>query len=111
MQRWISRRSMVAWVWTVLCACVVAQAQTPSSASRRRQSVEDHLCRYIVLQGDEQATMTLAEQMTALHVPAVSLAAIRDGRIDWAQAYGAVSLGAHRRRLTPCLGRRRFRRR
>ena len=93
MLRWIGRRWMVSWVWAVLWTCGVALAQMASSASGRRQSVEDHLCRYIVLQGGGGQTMTLAEQMAALHVPAVSLAAIRDGRIDWAQAYGAVSLG------------------
>ena len=93
MQHCISRRSTIAWVWVVLSACSVAQTQTPSSASERRQWVEDHLCHYIVLQSDEHATMTLAEQMAALHVPTVSLAAIRDGRIDWAHSYGVMALG------------------
>ncbi len=37
--------------------------------------------------------MQLAAQMESLHVPAVSMAAIRDGRIDWVEAYGVASLG------------------
>lgn len=31
--------------------------------------------------------------MNALHIPAVSMAAIRNGRIDWARAYGVASVG------------------
>jgi len=37
--------------------------------------------------------MRLATQMEALHVPAVSMAAIRNGQIDWARADGVTSLG------------------
>lgn len=37
--------------------------------------------------------MKLVQRMAQLHVPAVSMAAIRNGRIDWAQAYGVASLG------------------
>ncbi|HKO12834.1 MAG TPA: serine hydrolase domain-containing protein, partial [Acidobacteriaceae bacterium] len=88
---------MRAWICcsVVMWGLAVAglQAQAGSSPSERRQGVEDHLCRYIVLRGKDHAAMTLAAQMSALHVPAVSLAAIRDGRIDWAEAYGVVSLG------------------
>ena len=94
---WRNRVLLRAWV----SCCVVMwafgvvglQTQATSSASERRQALEDHLCRYIVLRGAGDATMTLAGQMATLHVPAVSLAAIRGGRIDWAQAYGVMSLG------------------
>jgi CubicO group peptidase (beta-lactamase class C family) len=40
--------------------------------------------------------MQLASQMKSLHVPAVSMAAIRNDRIDWAQANGVASLGGKR---------------
>jgi CubicO group peptidase (beta-lactamase class C family) len=36
--------------------------------------------------------MNLVSQMKALGVPAVSIAGIRNGRIDWARAYGVSSL-------------------
>ena len=84
-------------VW--ICCCLLmfgvlgSEAQKNPSAGERRQAVEDHLCRYIVLLGAGGTTMTLAGQMAALQVPAVSVAAVRDGHVDWAQAYGVVSLG------------------
>lgn len=56
-------------------------------------AVTQHLSRYIVLKNSPEQDMQLAERMAQLHVPAVSMAAIRDGRIDWAQAYGVSSLG------------------
>ena len=39
---------------------------------------------------------TLQERMEHLHVPAVSIAVIHDGRIEWARAYGFVSAGERR---------------
>jgi len=96
MERWRNRELIRAWICSAaICGVGLAglQAQENPSASQRRQDVQDHLCRYIVLRGHGVGTMSLAEQMAALHVPAVSVAAIRDGRIDWARAYGVVSLG------------------
>jgi CubicO group peptidase (beta-lactamase class C family) len=97
MKRWRNRELIRAWICCSAAVCGIGlaglQAQENPSASQRRQEVEHHLCRYIVLKGHGGGTMSLAEQMTALHVPAVSVAAIRDGRIDWGHAYGVVSLG------------------
>ncbi len=56
------------------------------------EAVQEHLSRYVVLKDSGNEDMRLASQMAALHVPAVSIAAIQDGRIDWAQAYGVSSL-------------------
>lgn len=57
------------------------------------EAVEQHLSRYIVLKNSPEQDMQLAQRMAELHVPAVSMAAVRNGRIDWAQAYGVSSLG------------------
>jgi hypothetical protein len=56
------------------------------------QAVEIHLSRYVILRNSRNDGMTLRSQMKALGVPAVSIAAIRHGAIDWAQAYGVSSL-------------------
>lgn len=82
-------------LFAVLCACAGAlpYAQGSFSAKQRKESVEDNLARYIVLSGPGESPLNLGSQLAALHVPAVSLAAIRGGRIDWAQAYGVSSLG------------------
>jgi CubicO group peptidase (beta-lactamase class C family) len=79
----------------MVCAfsAVMLDAQTSLSAKQRMEAVQNNLARYVVLSGSRKEHLQLDSQMTALHVPAVSLAAIRDGQIDWAQAYGVLSLG------------------
>lgn len=71
----------------------MANAQSGASPQERLTAVNNHLSRYVVLKNSDHRYMQLLSQMQALHVPAVSMAAIRDGRIDWAQAYGVTSLG------------------
>ncbi|HEY0161121.1 MAG TPA: serine hydrolase domain-containing protein [Edaphobacter sp.] len=56
------------------------------------EAVQTHLSRYVKLTNASNDEMNLASQMTALHVPAVSIATIRNGRIDWTRAYGVSSL-------------------
>jgi Beta-lactamase len=80
------------------CASVTATtgAQTGASPKDRLAAVDDHLTRYVVLKNSDHRYMQLASQMESLHVPAVSMAAIWHGRIDWAQAYGVTSLRGER---------------
>jgi CubicO group peptidase (beta-lactamase class C family) len=82
----------------MICASVIATAgaQTVTSTKDRLEAVDDHLTRYVVLKNSDHRYMQLASQMESLHVPAVSMAAIWHGRIDWAQAYGVTSLGGER---------------
>jgi len=88
-------RAMVA---LTVCIFVAANAgtQTGASSKQRLEDVEDHLIRYVVLKNAKGESMRLAPQMEAMHVPAVSMAAIRDGQLDWAQAYGVTALGGAR---------------
>jgi CubicO group peptidase (beta-lactamase class C family) len=37
--------------------------------------------------------MSLADQMSRLHVPGVSIAVIHDKRVDWSKGYGVAHLG------------------
>ncbi len=92
------------WVGNSASACLfvavcvasafTAHAQRPPSSEQRMEAVQDHLSRYVILKDAKNDGMDLASRvhMTALRVPAVSIAAIRDGRIDWARAYGVSSL-------------------
>jgi CubicO group peptidase (beta-lactamase class C family) len=56
------------------------------------EAVQNHLSRYVVIQDGRNDDMNLVSQMKALGVPAVSIAAIRNGAIDWSRAYGVSSL-------------------
>jgi CubicO group peptidase (beta-lactamase class C family) len=68
-------------------------SQTAQSAQQRMQVVQSRLSRYVVIRGSENSDMNLDSQMKALGVPAVSIAAIQNGAIDWARAYGISSIG------------------
>src|SRR5580704_3680130 len=83
-----------AYLSTSLCALLALPVlgQTPQSAEERMQAVQDHLSRYVVIRNGRNDEMNLVSQMKALGVPAVSLAAIRNGAIDWSHAYGVSSL-------------------
>ncbi len=77
-----------------LCALLALPVlgQTVQSAQQRRQAVQNHLSRYVVIRNGMNDEMNLVSQMKALGVPAVSIATIRNGAIDWAQAYGVSSI-------------------
>lgn len=46
----------------------------------------------LVVDGDPIATSTLAELMREHHVPGVSIAVVRDGKIDWARGFGIADV-------------------
>jgi CubicO group peptidase (beta-lactamase class C family) len=87
---WVVRTSLVLTINFLLTAR--SDTQAGAAPRQRIEAVNDHLTRYVVLKNSDHPYMQLAAQMEPLHVPAVSMAAIRDGRIDWAEAYGVTSL-------------------
>ncbi|HVT30006.1 MAG TPA: serine hydrolase [Lacipirellulaceae bacterium] len=94
-------RSLLRWQSAVVLAFLgylagTIDAQTAGSAKDRLANVNKHLTRYVVLTNSDHQSMQLAPQMESLHVPAISMAAIREGHIDWAAAYGVTSLGSER---------------
>src|SRR5579871_1870605 len=88
---WVVRVSLVLTINFLFTAR--SDAQAGATPRQRIEAVHDHLTRYVVLKNSDHRYMQLAAQMESLHVPAVSMAAIRDGRIDWVEAYGVASLG------------------
>lgn len=78
----------------LVCAVLAlpVYSQTAPSAQQRMHAVESRLSHYVRIRGNTNGTMNLGSQMTAFRVPAVSIAAIRNGAIDWARAYGVCSL-------------------
>jgi CubicO group peptidase (beta-lactamase class C family) len=59
--------------------------------------VEQNLQPTVQLRGRPTPHRTLAEEMAAHHVPAISLAVVDHGRIVWARAYGLADVAAGRR--------------
>ena len=95
LQRHVSHSVIRGLVVLTTCTAMTG-AQTAASSKQRLEDVDDHLSRYVVLTNWDHRYMHLASQIEALHVPAVSMAAIRNGQIDWAAAYGVTSLGGEK---------------
>jgi CubicO group peptidase (beta-lactamase class C family) len=69
-----------------------ALAQDPTLAARIRR-VENGLATPIVVAGRADLNGSIADRMRVLHTPAVSIAVINNGRIEWARAYGTLEAG------------------
>ncbi len=68
-----------------------AQGQNAPAAESPDAKIErilGNLTSSLRLKGRPVETSTLAARMAALKIPAVSIAVVRDGRIEWARAYG-----------------------
>lgn len=86
----LSRVCLSIFLFAVVSRAIHAQAI--QSSRQRMEAVQDHLSHYVVIRDGKNEEMNLRSQMKALNVPAVSIAAIRNGAIDWAQAYGVSSI-------------------
>ncbi|MBN6100644.1 serine hydrolase [Xanthomonas sp. CFBP 8703] len=71
-------------------SCNIAGAAPPASSAQMRR-VETGLLPAVVVQDQATTTLSLREQMDALHVPGVSIAVIHGGRVDWAKGYGVTA--------------------
>src|SRR5688572_13987848 len=84
-------------VVVLLAAGLSVAGQTTSTASRQIeqqiQRIQDGILPPLVIQNGGSAPPTLAQRMTALRVPGVSIAVIRDGKIEWARAFGVMKTG------------------
>lgn len=86
--------------WALAAAIVLASILPDSAAAQsgeeaRIARVESYLPPAVVLRGAEPSGRSLAEAMSDLGVPGVSIAFIRDGRVVWTRQYGvAVAEGA-----------------
>jgi CubicO group peptidase (beta-lactamase class C family) len=89
------RKVWFARAFAVSTFCFLNSSSVAQSTRVQRASiVENHLTHYVILKNSDHPYMQLASQMKAMHVPAVSMAAVRNGKIDWAEAYGVTSLEA-----------------
>ncbi len=81
-----------------VCAPIhAAPAATPSTEVQARiDRVEHGLSTRIVVKGAPGQKRALAERMAFHQVPAVSIALINDGQVEWARAYGVAEAGGTR---------------
>jgi CubicO group peptidase (beta-lactamase class C family) len=83
--------------WLSLIASIFVQGSisqtTDGSAARHEKAVEGNLHYLAIIKGHPDPGMSLADQMSRLHVPGVSIAVIHDKRIDWSKGYGEARRG------------------
>jgi len=77
---------------TSLLAFTAAQASASSEAAKISE-VEQGLRPAAALYGKPVPLRGLREEMTAMHIPGVSIAVIHQGRIVWAKGYGVTQDG------------------
>jgi CubicO group peptidase (beta-lactamase class C family) len=88
------------WFVVFALACSATQfahpQKTPAISAETQQHIKDvetGLLPSVVVKDDPHPGHSLSERMTALHVPAVSIAVIHHGVIEWAQGFGVMSVG------------------
>jgi CubicO group peptidase (beta-lactamase class C family) len=72
-------------LWIVCLAATTGFAATPPPVI---VSMEQSVTPPVVINGELHPPVSLATRMSQLHVNAVSIAVVRDGKLDWARAYG-----------------------
>jgi CubicO group peptidase (beta-lactamase class C family) len=90
------QQQIFALVMSLGCSFALGESQTDVAkdlARQHRTAVEHNLLYQTTIKGVPDAGMSLREQMTQLHVPGVSIAAIHNGRIEWTNSYGVIRLG------------------
>lgn len=75
-------------------APTIGQQKRDDGVKKRIRQVEHNLCSGITVEGEPN--WTLAERMWFYHVKGVSIAVIKDYKIDWAKGYGWADSAEHR---------------
>ncbi|GAA0534510.1 serine hydrolase [Chitinophaga japonensis] len=75
----------------VLTCLQAGAAYSQDIISQKTQQVETGLLPAVYIEGRPHAVYKLADRMAHYKVPAVSIAFINHGRIEWAKAYGYLS--------------------
>ena len=77
----------------VLPFIALLPAQTQPTAEQVIDHIQDRILPPVLVRGEAPATTKLADRMAALHVPGVSIAVIRGGKIEWARGFGVARIG------------------
>ena len=81
----------------VLFGWFSANSQTPSpDLSEKIRQVETGLSPILIVEGDSVTKFSIQDRMKHYKVPGVSIAVIRNGKIDWAKGYGFADREANR---------------
>lgn len=96
------KRQLVTILSAFVTAACSAGAQS-GDAQAHIDRIEQALVPMLAIKGEPVATHTLAERMAHHNVPAVSVAVINGGEIEWARAYGMADVEEQREATTSTL--------
>jgi CubicO group peptidase (beta-lactamase class C family) len=88
--------SLSSSVFLLGAAALILSAQTNSPSpevEQRIQRIQNNLPPAVIVEGAPPQTTKLADRMSALHVPGVSIAVIHNGAIEWARGFGVTEIG------------------
>src|SRR5579863_6594894 len=85
-------RKSLLWTVFLLAATTPNMAQPNAKIEAEIQDITNNIAPAVVAKGAPTLHVTLASRMAALHVPGVSVAVIRDGKIAWARGFGVTKL-------------------
>jgi CubicO group peptidase (beta-lactamase class C family) len=78
----------------ILCQLVLAPAWAGAADIEQQISrIQNGLLPPVLVKGESAKLTPLADRMEALHVPGVSIAVIRNGKIEWARGLGVTRVG------------------
>jgi CubicO group peptidase (beta-lactamase class C family) len=80
-------------VWIILAIHAGLAFADDSTIEQRIQHIQNDLLPLVVVKGEPTQPRTLADRMEALHVPGVSIAVIRGGKLEWARGFGVMRVG------------------
>jgi len=105
----MKRLVLLSFVLIASISCQGAGVGEPPDASHEEQiaahieRIETSLIPSLIIEGEPDQSATLAERMAYHQVPAVSIAVINDGQIEWARAWGLADVEEGRQANTETL--------
>ncbi len=90
------------WILPLVALTSCSDAPPPDTSTRIAQ-IRDSLLPAVLIRGEPPTAVALADRMAELTVPAVSIALINEGRIEWAQAWGKADVASGRVATTATL--------
>lgn len=76
---------------SIICFFSFFKSEGAEMLSEKINRVENGLMPSIAIEGMPIAKKNIQQQMHEMKIPAVSIAVIQDGKIEWAKAYGVLS--------------------
>lgn len=104
--RFLSPCALLLWTlgMPALAADVPSSGEVmPPALQARITRIEQGLSTRVAVKGSPDRKMALAERMAFHQVPAVSIALINEGRIEWTRAYGVADIASQQPATTKTL--------